>query len=538
MQAVPAESATEQDAPAVIHVPTMTAQRHEPTKLVAVPATSEQEEQEDWSFAALTRSQTHWGPHGYHRYPAKFIPQLVRRIIDQYSQTDDLVADPFLGSATTGVEALRAGRRFNGSDISPVAVAISRAKCLPIEPATLSAAWTRLLDDLKHVPQVGARKLTNAEKSVIANIDIGHAGPSSDERFTYWFPATHRDALAKIINSLLAVRDDAVRTFFLCAFSNILRGCSIWLSGSTKAQKDLDKILADPDEAFRTQMGDMLHRNRLYWDDLVHAGIDPSSVPARHSLNVADARSLPWTDASVDLLVTSPPYSTCYEYAELHQLTRLWFERHGLITQDVQQHTYIGSKGVSARNAAAVPPAEPAEGHVDATATANIPATLRTDSARADAAIDQLEALKHDPSYQSKSLNREVSALRYYFADMNQAIAECARVTAPGKYMVLVIGDSRKRGIDIPTSDALTEMAQLAGFTRERKIHRQIPVRILTTTRDRTTGRFSSTATSDSQAYPEEDVLVFKRNSTPSTPPAPPIQPLTLERDGHERGER
>ncbi len=34
------------------------------------------EDNPDWSFARLKRSETLWGPHGYHRYPAKFIPQL------------------------------------------------------------------------------------------------------------------------------------------------------------------------------------------------------------------------------------------------------------------------------------------------------------------------------------------------------------------------------------------------------------------------------------------------------------------------------
>src|SRR5438876_8869342 len=73
---------------------------------------------EDWSFAELKRVETLWGPHGYHRYPAKFIPQLVRRIIDNYSVSGSLVVDPFLGSATTGIEALRSGRRFWRADIS------------------------------------------------------------------------------------------------------------------------------------------------------------------------------------------------------------------------------------------------------------------------------------------------------------------------------------------------------------------------------------------------------------------------------------
>jgi len=39
-----------------------------------------------------------------------------------------------------------------------------------------------------------------------------------------------------------------------------------------------------------------------------------------------DARTTPAKDDSVSLIVTSPPYVTSYEYADLHQLTALWLE--------------------------------------------------------------------------------------------------------------------------------------------------------------------------------------------------------------------
>ena len=31
----------------------------------------------EWAFAHLTQAQTSYATHGYHRYPAKFIPQLA-----------------------------------------------------------------------------------------------------------------------------------------------------------------------------------------------------------------------------------------------------------------------------------------------------------------------------------------------------------------------------------------------------------------------------------------------------------------------------
>src|SRR5678816_4445727 len=100
----------------------------------------------DWSFAHLKQGDTLWGPHGYHRYPAKFIPQLVRCIIEEYSNKGALVGDPFLGSATTGVEALRSQRRIFGADINPVATLISRAKCAPLDPKRLERVCESLFE--------------------------------------------------------------------------------------------------------------------------------------------------------------------------------------------------------------------------------------------------------------------------------------------------------------------------------------------------------------------------------------------------------
>ena len=130
---------------------------------------------EDWLFAHLRTVETLWGPHGYHRYPAKFIPQLVRRIIEMYSTPGELVGDPFLGSATTGIEALRTGRRFWGCDINPVALLISRAKCIPICPDVLSAAWQQLDCQLDIVSRIGRRHLHATEIADITSIDIARA---------------------------------------------------------------------------------------------------------------------------------------------------------------------------------------------------------------------------------------------------------------------------------------------------------------------------------------------------------------------------
>ena len=440
---------------------------------------------DDWTFAHLKREETLWGPHGYHRYPAKFIPQLVHRIIDAYSAPNELVGDPFLGSATTGIEALRLGRRFWGSDISQVALLISRAKCIPLSPCKLDKIWQKLDKQLDVVPHVGRRYLTSEEIEAINSLNIASA--SAEERFTYWFPEQYRLSLESILQHLLQYTEGEERTYFLCGFSNILRRCSIWLSGSTKSQKDLGKMLGDPIDEFRRQIRDMIKRNSIYWQDLADHGIDPAEVTQRCCIRWEDARELTLPGATLDLLITSPPYAICYEYKEIHQLTQLWFERYGLLSPGDQREVWIGSKGVSQRP---MPPD-------------------RTGSTVADAALAELSL--HAVDKVAQDVRREVRALRYYFQDMWMSFHELARVTVPGKHLILIIGDSYRRGITIPTSAALCEMAVNSGFELERKIVRQIPIRTLVSTRNKKTGRFSSIAQSDTQVYPEEYVLVFRR---------------------------
>ncbi len=444
---------------------------------------------EDWSFAHLSRTQTLWGPHGYHRYPAKFIPQLVHRLIDKYSEPSDLVGDPFLGSATTGVESLRLGRRFVGSDVSQVAVLISRAKCTPLNPCELEQVWQSLNQQLDAIPRIDRRPLSEAERQHIAAIDIVHA--RGEERLGYWFPAIYRERLEAILQFILACSHEPTRYFLLCGFSNILKHCSIWLSGSTKAQKDLGKMLGDPIDEFRKQVRDMLLRNRLYWDDIQERGMNPVQASEYCRIDWGDARRLPLPDSSIDFLVTSPPYAICYEYKEIHQLTQLWFEHYGVISPPGAHETWIGSKGLTYRS------------------TSGTSTSCATGSVLADAAL--LELARLAVGRVAQGVSREVRALRYYFQDMHESLRELVRVTVPGKRIVLIIGNSYRRGITIPTSEALSEMMECMDVALERHIVRRVPARVLVSTRDKHTGRFSSTARSDTQVYPEEHVLVFQK---------------------------
>src|SRR6202008_797940 len=113
-----------------------------------------------------------------------------------------------------------------------------------------------------------------------------------------------------------------IQNFFLCALSNILKNCSRWLQDSTKPQRDPVKVIAEPFASFKHQVNSMLKRNKLFFEQLSKDKI--LSTPCK--IKLADARKTGIRSNSINAIITSPPYVTSYEYADIHQLTGYWFD--------------------------------------------------------------------------------------------------------------------------------------------------------------------------------------------------------------------
>jgi len=58
-------------------------------------------------------------------YPAEKPPDVSTVLITQSSQPGEVVADPFMGSGSVGVAAVKLGRRFLGNDLNPEAVRLA-----------------------------------------------------------------------------------------------------------------------------------------------------------------------------------------------------------------------------------------------------------------------------------------------------------------------------------------------------------------------------------------------------------------------------
>ena len=101
---------------------------------------------DEWDFKSY---QTKTYSHGFHTYPAMFIPQVARKLIQVFSSEGETVCDIFCGSGTTLVESSLLNRNSIGIELNPLAVLIAKVKTTPIDPQTLTNSLKLILDFYK-----------------------------------------------------------------------------------------------------------------------------------------------------------------------------------------------------------------------------------------------------------------------------------------------------------------------------------------------------------------------------------------------------
>ena len=420
-----------------------------------------QEKQIDskWDFAAYKPSQTSKWTHGYHRYPAKFVPQLVEKLIDEYvTDTNAHVNDPFMGSGTTIVTAISRGFKASGTDINKIAHLITKVKSKPIEPTYLEKKIREFLSRLSFLDQSPCSLFQNEIRPKIPEKHI--------ERINYWFSEERKDELGAILAIVSDEDDETLREFFLVAFSNILKNCSIWSKGSTKPTRDFKKSPTTPFSALRRHLTKMQKGNNEFYH------VIPCTDKSDEYLNVqiSGAQKQPVPDNSVDLIVSSSPYVTSYEYADLHQLSTIWLD----LADDLNKYRteFIG--------------------------TSHRQYNKRLKSRIAESIVSQM-------SCKSPKKAQEISA---FFVDMEAVFDESFRILSPGGRCCYVIGNTRLKGVEILNAEVFADSLQYSDLKLDRIIKREIPLKILPQKRDEKTGRFASTDKADSEAYPTEYIVI------------------------------
>ena len=244
----------------------------------------------DWDFPQRIM---HSPIEGIHPYPAKFVAELPRALLDALPvPSGTAVLDPFCGSGTTLVECQRRGLLSVGIDLNPIACLITRVKTEPLPVGLKEVATTTVKL---------ARRVRKVRVPQIPNLD-------------HWFSGQVQNALAALSDALGMVHPvyrDALRL----ALSSIVVRVSNQESDTRYAAVEKDVAAEDVFTGFLRAAGrirDVLHE-RVY-------PLVPATVFEADTLAFDPAR----LDKPIGMVITSPPYPNAYEYWLYHKYRMYW----------------------------------------------------------------------------------------------------------------------------------------------------------------------------------------------------------------------
>lgn len=417
----------------------------------------------EWSFSGKTTSDTSSLTHSYHRYPAKFIPQLVDKLIDEYTVEGDLVVDPFGGCGTTLVESKLRGRRGVAFDINPIAKLITQTKITPIEPYVLEKSHQQFL--VAYESQIG-EKITH------------------HERLKYWFDDETLGKLDRIYSAISAISNNDAKRFYLCAFSHNLKNSSRWLMKSIKPTIDRNKKITEPIVTFNRHLTQMTKKNTLFVERLKATG----NLASYSKVYKTDStKRWPVDDGTIDLVITSPPYVTSYEYADLHQLSLLWFGSDS--NQFKSWHNKFTKEFTDFRR--------------------EFIGTYAKPQKLGDLNSDLAEKIVSELRQIDKSLAKDVAN---YFLDMKKVFERMHTGLKPGGIASVIIGNTTLKGVSIRNAEVVVEQMLRDGFENVDFIKRDISSKVIAPWRDSSTGKFTGLNNPNRhRIYEYEYVIVMRK---------------------------
>ena len=404
-----------------------------------------------WDYKGKkTKSYTH----GLHSYPAMFIPQVARRLLETYSKKGDTICDIFCGSGTALVESRLLNRNAYGIDLNPLAIFLAKAKATEINPLTLFKEYCNLVN---RFDQIKSDKLKRPD---FMNID-------------FWFKEKVILKLARLKRAISEIKNEKIRNFFLVSFSETVRLSSNTNNGEFKLVRikngKLENHNPDVLGIFRKKAELNIEGMKKFYQDVdkntwtkpIYG--DTSRINAIHN-------------NSIDCIITSPPYGdsrTTVAYGQFSRLSAQWID----IFKDPNSASSVDNQLLGGK---------PTNDLIHFLDSSHLKESLR--------------------EIQEKDEKRARDVLSFYIG-LNECLKKSYAILKRKKYFCLVIGNRSVKQVRIPTDFIITELSEKIGFTCEDIFVRNIPGKRMPAKNSPTNivGRLEETMT-------KESIVVLRKN--------------------------
>ena len=255
---------------------------------------------QNWKGSATT---TEYSLHQLSPFIGKMKSTMARTLLDNFTQENDTVYDPFSGSGTIALEAWASGRSIIANDLSPYAFALTHAKVFPYQ------SLEEALEDVK---------LCSWEVDCLVRLGMMDETPEWVQLFFH--PKTLREIIAWV-HVLLERKAYFILACLLGILHHQRPGFLSYPSSHSVPYLRLNKFPRDqhPKMYEYRSVTDRLEKKviramkRL---PLARTGL------YRHCLQCDASVYIP--SQPVDAIVTSPPYMRQLDYGRDNRL-RLWF---------------------------------------------------------------------------------------------------------------------------------------------------------------------------------------------------------------------
>ncbi len=374
--------------------------------------------------------------HGFHKYPAKFIPQIPQWAINKYlkNKTDKLILEPFCGSGTTLVESTLSGNYSIGIDIDPLSALISKVKTTKINIEKL----LKIADWLK-------KNVGNSPKELFV---------PDCQTLEHWFTKEATNKLSVIRTLINNVTDNFgekteikdIQDLLIICFSSIIRRVSNADNESQKTYVSHTKI-KQPEEVFTLFFSQLDYFIKRITEFSLSPNLKPSEIIVSSSSN---SLTHILKGRKADLAITSPPYIKAIDYIYNQMVELFWigdlFQMQTQNLQNDKKTQYIGNKQIPKKEFIGYSPF-----------ISKVSIELLDNKLQQVFEKDEKNGHKH-------------SYITYkYFAEMEKHFAEMSKCLKPQAHYVMVVGNSKVSGIYFETADFLVTIAERNGFKLKNK---------------------------------------------------------------------